>query len=542
MNRKKFKLLLALSVLCLICVLSEAYLKGYITLNDVKETSKNIVNQEYTEEPAATEKPEVTKEPAATEKPEVTKEPAATKRPEATKEPANTKKPAATKKPLKPGPSQNVRILIMSDGFGSYYHNSISLTCDSGFNVTDGNKTTSYKAGKKVSFNTSKKGIKKKKFIISPANNSGIKILSFKRRDIHPVYSGSMEIKWTKKGFLMVNELPLEKYLYAVVPSEMPTESGMEALKAQAVCARSYAYNQIREKRYKAYNADLDDSVACQVYNNIPSDKRSKRAVDETYGQVVTRKGEIIVTYYFATSWGCTADGQDVWNTPDEVPYLRGALQTRRKNAAGTDSINLSDEKAFRDFINSDNNKTYDSGDDWYRWNVTLSAANLSNRIDSALYNCYLSDKSLVLTQNKNGKYVQKPLKSIGKIKKLRVEKRQESGLVTELVIVGTNNVVKVCTQYNIRKVLAPVYERINRKGGESISSYSMLPSAAFYIDEKHSKKSISFKITGGGFGHGAGLSQTGAAAMAESGEGYDTILKHYFRGTKIQNIKKVSK
>lgn len=368
--------------------------------------------------------------------------------------------------------------------------------------------------------------------------------MSLKRQNINPTYRGTIEVKWTKKGFLIVNELPLEQYLYAVVPSEMPTESNMEALKAQAVCARSYAYNQIQEKRYKAYNADLDDSTACQVYNNIPEDKRSQRAVDETYGQVVARKGEIIVAYYFATSWGCTADGKDVWNTPEEVPYLKGAMQLRKKEVSqGADiDLDLSDENIFRNFIDSDSYKTYDSGDDWYRWNLTLDSASLSNRIDSALYNCYLSNKALVLTQNKSGKYASKPLKSIGRIKKLRVEKREESGLVTELVIVGTNNVVKVCTQYNIRKVLAPVHERISRNGGTSVDSYSLLPSAAFYIDTKQNKKRISFKITGGGFGHGAGLSQTGAEAMAQSGESYETILKHYFQGTKVQDVKRVLK
>ncbi len=534
MSKKKLKLLLMLSVLCLICVVSEAYLKGYITLKSVKkETSQNIVENENTPIPKITDKPVITQEPEGTEKPKITQKPKVTQKPESTKQPV---------KVIKQGTSRNVRILIMSDDFGSYYHNKVELSCDSAFTIATGSKTTNYKAGKKVSFNLSKKNVKKKKFTVSSSSRTGIKMLSFKRRNIHPVYRGIMEIKWTKKGFIIINELPLEQYLYAVVPSEMPTESNIEALKAQAVCARSYAYNQIKEERYKAYNADLDDSTACQVYNNIPEDRRSRQAVDETYGQVVTRKGEIIVAYYFATSWGCTADGKDVWNTPEEVPYLKGAMQIRKKEVSEDTAINLSEENIFRNFIDSNSYKTYDSGDDWYRWNVTLDSVSLSNRIDSALYNCYLSNKSLVLTQNKNGKYVSKPLRSIGKIKKLRVEKREESGLVTELVIVGTGNVVKVCTQYNIRKVLAPVHEKINRNGSTNVSSYSLLPSAAFYIDTKQSKKRIYFNITGGGFGHGAGLSQTGAEAMAQSGDNYETILKHYFQGTKVQNIKQVLK
>lgn len=559
MDKKKLKLFAVLSALCLFCVLSEAYLRGYIQPG-VKQASQNKTvadsSQNKGTEDNNSKKDNSNKSNNSTGAGNNTgsssKEDGqgSTKKPAGTKKPASTKKPSSTKKiqvldPVRAANSQKVRVLVMTGGFESYYHSSVSFTCGGGFTVSDGKNVKSYSAGKKAVFNMYGKKAKenrKKKYIISPSGNARIKMLSIKRQDRQPLYRGTIEVKWTKQGFLVTNELPVEQYLYAVVPSEMSTRNNMEALKAQAVCARSYAYNQINAKRYKEYNADLDDSISCQVYNNIPEDRRSRMAVDSTYGQVITSKGSIIVAYYFSTSWGCTADGQDVWNTASEVPYLLGSLQVRRKNAAEQVEADFSDENKFRDFINSDSYKTYDSGDDWYRWNITFNAASLSSRIDSALYNCYLSDKSLVLVQNSKGKFEQKPLKSIGTIKKLRVEKREESGLVTELVIVGTGNVVKVCTQYNIRKVLAPVYEKIKRKSGESVSSYSMLPSAAFYIDTVKNKKGTLFKITGGGFGHGAGLSQSGAAAMAEAGGDYDAIIKHFFKGTKLQDVKKVLK
>ena len=66
-----------------------------------------------------------------------------------------------------------------------------------------------------------------------------------------------------------------------------------------------------------------------------------------------------------------------------------------------------------------------------------------------------------------------------------------------------------------------------------------MLPSAAYYIDDIKTKKGVSFKITGGGFGHGAGLSQSGAAAMAQSGKEYVDILEHFFTGAKVKSVKK---
>lgn len=556
MDKKKLKLLAVLSALCLFCVLSEVYLRGYIN-PEVKQTGQNKTvadssqGKDAKENSGSTDNNKAGSNSNSTQGVQTgTQEPADTKKPASTKKPANNKKQVSKKTvqvldPVRAANSQKVRVLVMTSGFESYYHNSVSLTCGGSFTVSDGKNIKSYSAGKKAVFNMYGKKAKenrKKKYIISPSEGARIKMLSIKRQDRQPLYRGTIEVKWTRQGFLVTNELPVEYYLYAVVPSEMSTKNNMEALKAQAVCARSYAYNQINAKRYKEYNADLDDSISCQVYNNIPEDKRSRMAVDSTYGQVITNKGKIIVAYYFSTSWGCTADGQDVWNTTSEVPYLLSSLQIRRKNATEQVEVDLSDENKFRDFINSGSYKTYDSNDDWYRWNITFNAASLGSRIDSALYNCYLSDKSLVLAQNSKGKFEQKPLKSIGTIKKLRIEKREESGLVTELVIVGTGNVVKVCTQYNIRKVLAPVYEKIKRKSGENVSSYSMLPSAAFYIDTVKNKKGTLFKITGGGFGHGAGLSQSGAAAMAESGESYDVILKHFFKGTKVQSVQKVLK
>ena len=84
--------------------------------------------------------------------------------------------------------------------------------------------------------------------------------------------------------------------------------------------------------------------------------------------------------------------------------------------------------------------------------------------------------------------------------------------------------------------MLAPVYEKIHRNGADTVSSYSMLPSAAFYIDDVKNSKGVSFKIYGGGFGHGAGMSQSGACTMAKKGFKYDEILTHYFNGVKVKS------
>ena len=101
-------------------------------------------------------------------------------------------------------------------------------------------------------------------------------------------------------------------------------------------------------------------------------------------------------------------------------------------------------------------------------------------------------------------------------------------------MLVGTKNVVKVCTQYNVRKVLAPLYEQISYCRGKSSTTMSLLPSAAFYITKSGKGKNAVFCFTGGGFGHGAGMSQNGARILAEQGESYESILHYFYKDIEL--------
>ena len=129
----------------------------------------------------------------------------------------------------------------------------------------------------------------------------------------------------TEQGIVLVNELPLEEYLYAVVPSEMPASYPQEALKAQAVCARTYAYRYILRAGIPELGAHVDDTTAYQVYHNIEEHAASTTAVKETDGVLLTYEGEAAGNYYYSTSCGT---GTDVvsWQggNGEEVPYLQG--------------------------------------------------------------------------------------------------------------------------------------------------------------------------------------------------------------------------
>ncbi|GAB4382052.1 MAG: SpoIID/LytB domain-containing protein [Elainellaceae cyanobacterium] len=133
-------------------------------------------------------------------------------------------------------------------------------------------------------------------------------------------YRGSTCIIKTNSGLTAVNYVDMEEYLYSVVGAEMPTSWSLEALKAQAVAARSYVLYQ----RQNSANAifDVGDTTRWQVYSGVEEETASTRAaVDSTRGQVITYNGQIINAVFHACAGGYTENVEDVWSSP--LPYLR---------------------------------------------------------------------------------------------------------------------------------------------------------------------------------------------------------------------------
>lgn len=134
-------------------------------------------------------------------------------------------------------------------------------------------------------------------------------------------YRGSVRLVSTGQGMIAVNYVDLDEYLYSVVGSEMPTSWPLEALKSQAVAARSYALY----KRSKLANTvyDLGDTTTWQVYKGVSAETTSTQAaVQQTASQVLTYQGSIIEAVFHSSSGGHTENVEDVW--VQALPYLRG--------------------------------------------------------------------------------------------------------------------------------------------------------------------------------------------------------------------------
>lgn len=130
-------------------------------------------------------------------------------------------------------------------------------------------------------------------------------------------YRGTLMVYGTPQGLQIVNHLSLEDYLYGVVPGEIPASWPGEALKTQAIAARSFALGVLRPEG----TFDLYSDTRSQVYGGMSvEDPRTSAAVDATAGQVVLHEGKVATTFFFSTSGGATAASIDVWGTA--LPYL----------------------------------------------------------------------------------------------------------------------------------------------------------------------------------------------------------------------------
>nr|WP_290224988.1 SpoIID/LytB domain-containing protein [Trichocoleus desertorum] len=160
-------------------------------------------------------------------------------------------------------------------------------------------------------------------------------------------YRGRAFLVPTAKGLTAVNYVDLEQYLYSVVASEMIPSWPQEALKAQAIAARSYALYQRQTSANSVY--DVGDTQAWQVYEGVGKEtSTTQAAVSATAGQVLTYGGRIIEAVFHSSSGGHTENVEDVWKQP--LPYLRGV-------------------------------QDYDQGTPVYQWVKMFSNSELSNRI-----------------------------------------------------------------------------------------------------------------------------------------------------------------
>lgn len=447
----------------------------------------------------------------------------------------------------------SIRVLIKETDPAGRFHTMPVITADTGFTVTygayDDRKTEVHQAGEEVSFTYDSpyfEGGNDRVWIAPDVLTGKVILKSGTRNQGTPAYRGRMEVLRTQDGLVVINEVLLEEYLYSVVPSEMPARYPGEALKAQAICARTYAYGHMEHAGYPQYGAHLDDSTTYQVYNNIKEQETTTTAVKETYGQLLyTDAGQLAETYYYSTSCGVGSDA-NVWKTAAAplLTYLHAQPLSRTamaqaltgQGAEGGGDLpeetplgeRLRDEEAFEAFITSKNEDDFEVNESWYRWTYEVEELD-SDRLLELLQKRYAANSDHVLTL-KDGEYVSRDIRGLGKVYDIYVESRGAGGTADELVIEAERGTYKVITGYNIRYILNNGEAPVVRQDGKEAAAPTLLPSSFFVITTgKKDGNVVGYTLTGGGFGHGVGMSQNGAKEMARAGWNAWDILTYFY-------------
>lgn len=470
-----------------------------------------------------------------------------------------------------------IRVAINTTDFGGLTHRQVAVSGRAGLTLRDlvAGRSVAIAAGERVTFS---RAIVAGHPGVAAADGAGRELLrsaarlvvtapddgritldsvirGFAPRRSSPSYRGRLEVAAAlppvTDGLNIINELPLDQYLYSVVPSEMPATYGLEALKAQALAARAYAVASIIGDDYGQLGAHVDDSTSSQVYGNVAEQPASNRAVDETTGRVPAYRGKVADTRFFSTSCGFTANASEVWTGAGgefpgtAVPYLIAQPQTSQVAA-------LPDEQSVRSFIERRDLDAPEADAPWFRWTVTLTRQELEAVIRANLAARQKAQPGAVLTRDALRDFTDSPLTSdpVGTLKDIKVGKRGAGGNIMMLEIAGNNGTYRVNREYNIRLVVRPFQYLTAQPAistvladGSSRANYGILPSAfaVFDIERDAAGAIVRVTISGGGNGHGVGMSQEGARGLAAAGWTCERIIAHYYPGTKIVGLSQVT-
>lgn len=434
---------------------------------------------------------------------------------------------------------QNIRVLIKSQNFASDFHEKVTLQPNCAYVVSAGGEQTEHEAGESLTFERGDAALEAGRVKITPKTLTGsTAITSLNRTQGTPSYHGTLELVLSNDGIAVINEVLLEEYLYSVVPSEMPASYPMEALKAQAVSARTFAYKNMQKSGLPSLGAHVDDSTTYQVYNNILQDERTTLAVRETQGKVLMTGSGLADTYYYSTSCGYSTD-LSVWgrNDGNGKTHLKARhlaegsdLQTETKDAE-----EMQQEENFRRMITAVNESDFEKDKEFYRW--TYDTGLREDILKERLVERQKARGDQILIRQADGSFSEGKIGAFGKITGLEVTKRSPGGAACELTITGTKQTIRVLSEYNIRYILVNESKEIVLQSGRTMELSSLLLSAFIIVDAKGEDAVEGYKITGGGYGHGIGMSQNGAGAMGEAGYSYDSILEFFFSGVTIAGI-----
>ncbi|MCL5039122.1 MAG: SpoIID/LytB domain-containing protein, partial [Firmicutes bacterium] len=332
-------------------------------------------------------------------------------------------------------------------------------------------------------------------------------------------YRGILEVYRGTDGLLsLVNVLPLEEYLYGVVPAEMPSDWPLEALKAQAVAARTYARQRLGISQ-PGQGFDICATKYCQVYLGVNAEKpAASQAVDATRGLVLTYNGQLISAFFHASGGGYTENSENVWG--EALPYLRGVPDFDQASPHFSWTAFFTPQE-IQDALSREG---YDLG----RFYNLMPAGQpgVSGRWTTLKLEGSKGDEIMKATELRRVLNLKSTL--------FRIIQQTEGWQDRLKTYVSTDSVVLLGGDG--RRVAKPVGMVTVLAGGSSRPvALADGRGAAGVVTAGREMVPTGIRLEGHGWGHGVGLSQWGARAMAEKGNNFQTILKYYYQGVNIE-------
>ena len=290
-------------------------------------------------------------------------------------------------------------------------------------------------------------------------------------------YAGELRVLLNDQKLQIINYLKLEKYLKSVVGSEMPKEFPLAALQAQAIAARTYALKLLGKNEV----FDIHSTQASQVYLGLESETaKINRAVRSTSSLALFYENKLIEAVFHSSSGGRTENSGQVWKY--QLPYLRSVID-------------------------------YDQNSTKYRWSKKISSSELD-----------------------------KIFSDIGGLNSIQIKKKSNSDRVLVIKLYGPNGTKNISGK-NLRKNLKLLSNKfdVNLKFNHinlenKLNSGNKVVGNSAYATLPPIPTDYFLLVKGYGAGHGVGMSQWGAKAMAERGANFRKILRHYYTGVQIKS------
>ncbi|MDE6108434.1 MAG: SpoIID/LytB domain-containing protein, partial [Oscillospiraceae bacterium] len=326
----------------------------------------------------------------------------------------------------------------------------------------------------------------------------------------------------TNGGNLTVsNFLPLDDYAECVASREMSASWPIEALKAQAVCARNFYEQKLADHKHRAQGFDICNTTHCQVYYGMAStNERTAQAVAETSGLRIWYQGKQAEIYYYSSNGGATEACKNVWTA--DLPYLVGQIDPYEPTVA---------DKIYH-----------------YSWTVTYTAQEIADLLRKKGYNCAdivdfqvtarteAGNVRAITFTDANGKtysFYKDNARTFLGLRSLRFTVAGSNAPATNNYVVNGGDILSSATGAYViggDGTVSQVFENLYVMTASGVEQLpvSSAPASSTSADE------LVFTIQGTGTGHHVGMSQWGAYAMAQQGFTFDKIIKFYFPGVEI--------